>query len=112
MGSRANGRATPASDWDLVVFGSPEYLKAAKQLALPTNPKADVLVVTDGDSWVGLDTTKRGTLKAWKWRKTADQARYEGTKFEKDEESSRQFGADMGNVIVRKERALKVWPTK
>ena len=110
MGSRANGRARPDSDTDLLIFGPHGFLELVKtQLQQPYD--IDCLVVYDGDNYKDPWQEKRGSLTKLCWNKMDDQtATYIGTKWVPDEESSVEFGADMGDLIERKERARRVWP--
>jgi predicted nucleotidyltransferase len=112
IGSRANGRANEESDTDLLVFGSPVFEANLKsQISAPT--KIDCLVVHDGDNYREPWQDKTGALAELNWRLTSPtRAEYEGTKWVTDEDSSSEFGSDMGRVEVRKEVAVKVWPTK
>ena len=50
FGSRANGRVTPKSDTDLLVFASQAFLEVLRS-AMPTKPEdVDILVVIDGET--------------------------------------------------------------
>ena len=110
IGSRANGRATQESDTDLIVFGSDAFFIAARsQLEQPQ--AIDCLVVFNGDDYQDPWQEKSGSLCKLKWQRVdATSAKYIGTKWVPDEESSIEFGADMGALVHRQERAVKVWP--
>ena len=110
IGSRANGRATPESDTDLIVIGSDGLLEAARsQLQKPQG--VDCLIVFDGDDYQDPWQEKSGSLSKLKWEQIdANSATYIGTKWVPDEESSIEFNADMGELVHRQERAIRVWP--
>lgn len=110
IGSRANGRATHESDTDLLVFGSEAFLSAARaQLKRPQT--VDCLVVFNGDDYQDPWQEKSGSLSKLKWEQSdASSARYIGTKWVPDEESSIEFDADMGDLVQLQERAIRVWP--
>jgi hypothetical protein len=110
MGSRANGRARPESDTDLLIFGPDGFLQTLRdRLQRPEN--TDCLVIYDGDHYQDPWQEKNGALSELGWEKTDDRnARYAGTKWVPDKESSAEFGADMGELVERQERALRIWP--
>lgn len=110
IGSRANGRATHESDTDLLIFGSEAFLGAAR--AKLNRPRAvDCLVVFNGDDYQDPWQEKSGSLGKLKWERIdASSARYIGTKWVPDEESSIEFDADMGDLVQLQERAIRVWP--
>ncbi|WP_425611706.1 nucleotidyltransferase domain-containing protein [Xanthomonas citri] len=110
IGSRANDRATHQSDTDLIVFGSEAFIRAAiAQIAQPQD--VDCLVVFNGDDYRGPWQEKSGSLSRLEWRQIdADSARYIGTKWMPDGESSREFGALMGDLVDREELAIRLWP--
>jgi predicted nucleotidyltransferase len=110
IGSRANGRATQESDTDLIVFGSKALLDIIRsQLKQPE--EVDCLVVFNGDDYQDPWQEKTGSLTKLQWLKLdASSARYVGTKWVPDEESSLECGADMGNFLHRQERAIRLWP--
>lgn len=105
IGSRANGSATPSSDWDFVAVGRPEtlaYLREAEDLHCSD---VDFLVVTDGDSFESAwgERPKAGSLKGWNWKQTAETgAVYSQTKWHDAE--------DGAGVRTTAARARKVWP--
>ena len=109
IGSQANGRATSLSDTDLLVFGSEALLNVLK--AKNSAPeKIDCLVVYDGNNYQDPWQKKSGTLEKLKWKQVDEnRARYVGSKWIPDEDSSKKFGADMGNLIYRNELGLRVW---
>ena len=110
IGSRANGRAKPDSDTDLLVFGSPAFLAAARA-HLSRSVNVDVLVVTDGDKFEDVWETKSGSLSSWHWKqKSAETATYNGTKFIPDPPDEAIPGTNMGTCIDRIEQAICIWP--
>ena len=109
IGSQANGRATPTSDWDFLVLGPEQSLKniAAQWHQQPAN--VDILVVVDGDQfqspWPREGTTKpkSGSLNTWEWRQdSSNEASYLGTK-SSDDDPDEAF-------IDFSERALRIHP--
>ena len=110
IGSRANGRATSESDTDLIVMGSEALLRAARSKL--EQPKAvDCLIVFNGDDYQDPWQEKSGSLSKLEWEQIdASSAKYVGTKWVPDEESSIEFDADMGDLVHRQERAIRVWP--
>lgn len=89
IGSRVNPTGEPPSDWDLIVFGSPEVLEEFSQQPPPGD--LDLLVVTDGENFEcpwprpSDGVIKRGELTKWKWTPTSKtSATYAGTKWPKD----------------------------
>lgn len=111
VGSRANGRATDASDTDLLVFGSSAFAAALKkQVAAPE--RIDCLVVIDGDSYRDPWQQKSGSLTKLRWERIDESnASYVGVKWAPDEEGSREFDANLGDLIYLNERAIRVYPT-
>ncbi len=110
IGSRANGRATEESDTDLLVFGSQALLAAA--IANLDQPQhIDCLIVHNGNDYQDPWQAKSGSLKKLKWQPIdSENARYIGVKWIPDEESSAEFGAEMGDMLERQERAIRTWP--
>lgn len=107
MGSRANGRATPASDTDLLVFGSMALLHVLASMPPPAG--IDCLVVFDGDHYQDPWQEKKGSLARLEWRPVdATRSGYVGVKWIPDEESSDE---SMGNMVHLQERAVRVWPS-
>lgn len=108
IGSRANERATQESDTDLIVFGSVAFLGAARsQLEQPQ--AVDCLVVFNGDDYQDPWQEKSGSLRQLQWQQVNnDVAKYIGTKWVPDEEF--EFDADIGDLMHRQERAVRVWP--
>lgn len=110
VGSRANGRATQKSDTDLIVFG-PEALLGAIRSQLKQPEEVDCLVVFNGDDYQDPWQEKSGSLTELQWQKfDANSAQYIGRRWVPDEESSLECGADMGNFLHLKERAIRLWP--
>lgn len=110
MGSRANGRARPDSDTDLLVFGPDGFFESIRaRLSQPED--VDCLVDYDGNNYKDPWQEKSGSLSRLKWKITDDKAAtYVGTKWVPDEKSSAKFQADMGELVERDERAYRVWP--
>jgi len=110
IGSRANGRATVESDTDLIVFGSEAFLYATRsQLEKPQS--VDCLVVFNGDDYKDPWQKKNGSLSKLKWQQVDEtHAKYIGSKWVPDEESSIDFDADMGNIVDFQEQAIRIWP--
>lgn len=110
IGSRANGRARPDSDTDLLIFG-PDGLLESIRARLGRPEGVDCLVVYDGDNYKDPWQEKSGSLTRLKWRALGENAAtYVGTKWVPDVESSAEFQADMGELVERNERAYRVWP--
>lgn len=110
MGSRANGRARPDSDTDLLILGPDGFFESMRsELTRPAD--VDCLVVYDGDNYQDPWQEKSGSISKLQWEKMSDVvATYVGTKWVPDEESSAEFDADMGDWVERNERAYRVWP--
>ena len=109
IGSRANGRATSESDTDLLVFGSPAFLVAARA-QLNRVAAVDVLVVTDGENFQDIWTTKTGSLMRWEWKEGgAGIAIYKGNKWIPDPPADALIGANLGSHIERDEQAIRLW---
>lgn len=109
IGSRANGRATSESDTDLLVFGSPAFLVAARA-QLNRAAAVDVLVVTDGDNFEDVWTTKTGSLTRWEWKESgAGTATYKGTKWIPDSLADAILVTNLGTDIERDEQAIRLW---
>ena len=110
IGSRANGRANDKSDTDLLVFGSEALIDAARS-HLERPESTDCLIVYDDDEYRDPWQQKSGSLCKLKWQQVDDgNAKYVGTRWIPDEESSLEFGADMGDLVERQERAVRLWP--
>ncbi len=127
FGSRANGRATPKSDTDLLVFASQAFVDAVLN-AMPAEPQdVDVLVVIDGERIVYPWTQRAGSLRAWEWTVTgATSASYVGTKCLPDEdldehdleqlrkisaaEESDVIETDLCQIRILQEQAIRVFP--
>jgi hypothetical protein len=112
IGSRANGRATESSDTDLLVMGSTVFLEMLRdQVEAPGG--IDCLVVYDGNNYKDPWQDKSGSLEKLAWTIVSeDHASYIGTQWIPDEESSREFDADMGQLIHRNECGIRVWPPR
>ena len=107
MGSRANGRATTASDTDLLVFGSMVLLRTLASMSSPP-VGIDCLVVFDGDNYQDPWQEKKGSLALIEWQPIdATFSRYVGIKWIPDDESGDE---SMGDMIHLQERAVRVWP--
>lgn len=110
IGSRANGRATQESDTDLIVIGSTDFLSAVRSQI--QQPRAiDCLVVCNGDDYQDPWQNKSGSLSKLKWMPVdANSAKYIGTKWVPDEESSNRFETNVGDFVHREESAIRIWP--
>jgi hypothetical protein len=104
IGSRANGTATPSSDWDFIAIGteqSLEYLRGATHLH---RNDTDFLVVTNGDDFSAAwgETDKRGSLSEWEWKEISEShSRYTQAK---------RMGPEDGSAVELQVReALRVW---
>lgn len=103
VGSRANGRATEASDWDFMVFADQQALMLLRVNTSLACEDIDVLVVVDGNRfespWPRLDKPyrfKSGHLKnyldadgvdvvSWEWSPLGDnEATYTGESFREE----------------------------
>ena len=105
IGSRANGTATAASDWDFVAFGTQATLQFLRQATALHRANTDFLVVTNGEdfeaAWGELDKT--GCLTEWQWRSISEsEAEYMQSRGGALEDASR--------VLVTRGRAVRVWP--
>lgn len=107
IGSRANGRATTASDTDLLVFGSMALLRALASMP-PPPVGIDCLVVFDGNHYKDPWQVKNGSLTCLEWRPVNDTlSSYVGLKWTPDEESSDE---SLGNMVQLQEHAVRIWP--
>lgn len=107
IGSRANGRATTASDTDLLVFGSMALLRALASMP-PPPVRIDCLVVFDGNHYQDPWQMKNGSLTRLEWRPVdSTLSSYVGIKWTPDEESSDE---SLGNMVQLQERAVRIWP--
>jgi hypothetical protein len=76
IGSRANARWRPQSDWDILAFGNSDLLNEFR-LRDPIDG-LDLLIVHNGDDFEGPwlrpsdGVTKSGSLIGWEWRRTGD----------------------------------------
>ena len=86
FGSRANGRATPMSDTDLLVFANSAFVESLR--ASTSQPQdVDVLVAIDSDTIIYPWRQETGSLKSWQWHRLGDNAAsYLGTKWIPDTE--------------------------
>jgi hypothetical protein len=91
IGSRADGTAKAASDWDFVVFDGADVLRRLQKE--PAVPSMDILVVIDDHTYISPwprpedGQPKRGTWSQWKWRKLTDEeATYESAKWPDDDD--------------------------
>ena len=110
MGSRANGRARPDSDTDLLIFGPDGFLQSVIS-GLNQPADIDCLVVYDGDNYQDPWQDKSGSLRKLQWKRLDERsATYVGTKWVPDDESATEFNADMGDWVERDERAYRMWP--
>jgi Nucleotidyltransferase domain len=127
FGSRANGRATPKSDTDLMIFANRALVESLRR-SLPSKPRyVDVLVVIDGDTIIYPWAPSEGSLRQWRWRSVSDLvALYEGTKWVRDpEDDEGELGGslgrpdsapfedavlELGQGHLLKERAIRLFP--
>lgn len=110
IGSRANGRARPDSDTDLLIFGPDGFLESVR-IGLQEPTDIDCLVVYDGDNFQDPWQEKSGSLGELRWNRVDDQAAtYIGTKWVPDKESSAEFEADMGELVKCNEQSWRIWP--
>ncbi len=89
FGSRANGLATPESDWDYMAFADDPTLRALSGDSRLHRAGIDLMIVTDSDNfaapWKEGSRSKRGRLAkvdgGWHWTKrTATRATYQASK--------------------------------
>ena len=105
IGSRANGTATAASDWDFIAFGTSATLQFLRQTTALHRANTDFFVVTNGEdfeaAWGELDKT--GCLTEWQWRNLSES--------ESEYMQSRRGGfKDGSRVLVTRGLAVRVWP--
>src|SRR5580765_4555616 len=74
LGSRANGSAHSASDWDFLAFGNANALDCLRKNPDLHKPNVDFLVVTNGDNFQNAwgDREKKGSLSSWEWTQKSD----------------------------------------
>lgn len=103
FGSRANGSERPLSDWDLLVFASPEVLESLRRDKSLQRGAADVLVVYDRDRFEKpWGSKKRGSLSEWKWKSTGDStAEYQSVKFLEETAGSQRGQMQIRTLIAR-----------
>ena len=92
IGSRANGTATPKSDWDFIAFGTPDSLEFLRRAVHLHREDTDFFVVTNGDDFAAAwgATHKTGSLKEWEWKQDSDSLSwYTGSKLEDREDGVR-----------------------
>lgn len=107
IGSRAEGKERPGSDWDYLAFADQptfDALRARKDLA---HPVIDLLVVVDDDRfvqpWSEGGRLKSGSLSGWEWSRTSEtSASYRGTKARPGDDFC---------VEVSVKPAYRVWPS-
>jgi len=69
FGSRANGRAREASDWDLLVRGDAHTMSTLQSTDAFRSDLVDIFVTVDDDEFLqpwGVNP-KRGWLEEWQW---------------------------------------------
>jgi hypothetical protein len=110
IGSRANGSAEVASNWDFIAFANKELLNLLSAGTALNWPDVDLLVVYDraGDQfrkpWKDANGEKHGSLSSWDWQKTSPTtATYRATK--------PRGGGDDFNVEVTTGYASRVYPS-
>jgi hypothetical protein len=104
IGSRANGTATPTSDWDFIAFGTLDSLNFLRTAVHLHRHDTDFLVVTNGDDFAAAwgSTDKTGSLKGWEWEKVTESlSRYTQVKRVKRE--------DGAGVQLLQKQAIRVW---
>lgn len=108
-GSRANGKATEASDTDFLIFGTPALLTAIKsQIQRPK--KIDCLVVLDGDNFQDVWQEKNGSLTKLRWKQVdANNAQYVGIKWIPGVDFSEGSPDESGEIMHFNERAICIW---
>lgn len=83
IGSRANESFNENSDWDFLVFGSRETLKALSDETRFHKDNIDLLVVYDGNDFEKPwgEKKKSGSLTCWEWKKLSfSKAQYKSKK--------------------------------
>jgi predicted nucleotidyltransferase len=75
FGSRANNKARPDSDWDLILFSNVEGLEKLKQANSLNCVNIDLLVAIDEDNWIspwpdGEAEPKQGSTTQFDWKIT------------------------------------------
>lgn len=81
FGSRANGRATPRSDTDLLVFASSAFVESLRR-ATSQPQDVDILVMVDSDTIIYPWRKETASFKSWQWRFQGDHvASYVGVKW-------------------------------
>ncbi len=107
IGSRANGTERVDSDWDFLVFANQSVLAQLRADTQFHKESVDLLVVYDGSNFENAwgSRKKTGDLKRWRWHPINETlATYEGTKDQFNEAGEEEF-----NVIVRTEKAIRVF---
>jgi len=84
IGSRANGTATPSSDWDFLIFGNYSVVELIRSSSEWYLDNIDLLVVTEGGKFTEpYGSGKSGDLISWMWhREGPATATYQGSKCE------------------------------
>ena len=104
LGSRANGTAREESDWDLLVLGSEETLRALQTDTSLHHPNVDCLVATNQEfvnAWG--EKVKSGSMPAWEWTRLNDF-------FAEYTEKKWKDAVDGAGVISRRRKAVQLWP--
>ena len=104
VGSRANGTATAASDWDFIAFGTQATLKFLRETTALHRAKTDFLVVTNGEDFQAAwgEVSKSGSLSEWQWKSLSEsESEYMQSKWVEREDGS--------GVVVTRGRAVRVW---
>ena len=104
LGSRANGTARDDSDWDLLVLGDDETLKAFRRNPSLHRPDVDCLVATN-DQFVNAwgEKMKSGSMPAWEWVRLNDF-------FAEYTEKKWKDAVDGAGVVSRRRKAVQLWP--
>ena len=104
IGSRANGTATPNSDWDFIAFGTAASLEFLRMAVHLHRQDTDFLVVTNDDDFAAAwgATDKTGSLTEWDWKQVSESlCCYTQSKW-----VDREDGA---GVQLSPKKAIRVW---
>ena len=110
IGSRANGNASPLSDWDLLVFGSARTSNIVKNDTSFHCNEIDLLVVIGDKFSKPYGNEKTGSLQKWEWKIVSKhEATYKGLKWIPDAESESEGMSNMGHMLEQTLKAVKVY---
>ena len=110
LGSRANGTATKASDWDILAFADESTLNSLREDYQLHHPVVDLLVVksADGRFEKPWGKKKSGSLELWQWNRLSDtEATYRSVKFVPDPGEAHH--GDFHEQILK---AIRLWPQR